>query len=290
MFRPFCSSLCRLLSIIVFSVALQTWIPSPVSQAQTPGLDICIDDFEDRNQNGQRDEGEPPFVGVEVYLKRENSTDIIGSLVTGTDEDCFRSLSAGTYVVEFGGNRALQTTTASPVVLTLSTEPVTLPLGISTCRPDTDAPANQICVLVYHDVNRNGQRDGGEAILPNINVNLTEADVITRTIVTSTDFVCFTALPPGDYRVVIPAANNHTMTTLKDAGFRFQAQNRSQCVEFGAEPVDPLTLDAELPNSDKDDEFTIDQETRLLFGVLGAMVVILFMTGLGVMLFAIIRR
>lgn len=282
------------LFISVFVGKFQT-----ASWAQNNSFDICIDDFEDQNQNGLHDTPEPSFPNVEVRLKQAGNDTVIGRLVTSADENCFRGLAAGVYILEYGDGTPLQTT-AITTTLTLTNASVTVPLGISACRYDPNAELNQICILVYHDQNNNGVRDGGEAPLPNINVNLQDignvsqgqSGLIIRTLVTGTDYSCFTALPTGIYRVYVPFSTNHVLTTGDDSSLSFTGQHAPFCYEFGAQPLDPLNPEATLPDfsGEKDDGLNLDDNTRLLLAILGAVMVVLFMLGVGTILLAIIRR
>jgi hypothetical protein len=267
--------------------------------AQESRFDICIDDFEDRNQNGIHDVGEGPFADIEVYVRTQGNQELVGSLVTSAGEDCIRSLPSAIYTLEYGGDVPFQFTVYT-TTLDLTTQSVILPLGVSACRYQSDEGLNQICVLVYHDRNSNGVRDGGEAPLSNINVNLQDLSTVTenqpaviiRTLVTQDDFACFTALPEGTYRVYIPASANHVLTSSGDSSPSFTGQSVPLCYEFGAQPLDPLNTEATLPNysGTQDEDIELNDDTRLLLAILGAVMVILFMLGVGTILFAIIRR
>ena len=131
------------------------------------------------------------------------------------------NLPAGTYTVtETNPNGYLSTTPDSvTIAVTLgSTQTVsfgdTLPPTPTPTRvnapTDTPTPTNtplplgQICTLVYHDQNINGQRNVGEPLLNNALVTIQDSNgvVVGTRITNGTEPYCVSNLPSGNYTLL----------------------------------------------------------------------------------------
>jgi hypothetical protein len=276
------------------------------AQDPTPEIaDLCVREFLDNNANGQFDSDEPNLNGVSIYVYQEDN--VVGSMTTTPDEDCV-ALEPGTYRVVMDPGAAYQPTTPSTVVVTLidsftvnfgaieaTDETNALSNGTTSSPPDTTAlpiATNQICVLVYNDLNTNRFRDGAEGLIGGIDVNLMMDGVIIQTLITnSQDYACFTGLPAGTFRVVVPDSPAHLMTTSPDATVEFVVTGYGSDIDLGAVRLDPFTQDALLPDySGDEDNLVLDQEARLLLAVLGSSMMMLLMIGLGAVFLGIRRR
>jgi hypothetical protein len=308
--RPNILTISLLFSLV--SIALALFPFTGPAQAQEDNLLICINDFEDLNSNGIHDPGEGSFSGVDVFLQRAGQDNVvIDSLQTSLDEDCFAVNEPGDYVVEIRNEDTRFTVTTSTLVpVTITDSSVTVPLGAVTapnqCFTGNTAPPNQICVRMFNDYNSNGRRDGGEPIVPGIDVNLVDRnlseteDIIIQTLVTQTSYTCFSDLPPGQYRVSFPLlttpydpSNPYFILApgqSNDSLLEFQGSNDAACLEFGVQTGDPLSRESILPRGEEENAVEIDQDTRLMLSFAGAALVMLFMLGLGAILVALIRR
>lgn len=284
-------ALFALLGLNLFSPAAQR-----PAQAQGSAIDLCINDFEDRNQNGQFDAGESSFPGIGVYVRRSENSEIIGSLTTTPDSDCLRSLQPGSYEVAFVGGVPHQATTPATLTITVESQSVTVEFGAIAPVQDSgqllQAPGNAICVVVYNDVNSNVVRESDEVLIGGIDVNLTLQDVIIETFMTdSSTYRCFTDLPPGDYRVVIPVTPRYQLTTRNDFAPTFIDTGNRVDADFGAVALDPFTDDAQLQSfGASEDKFSLDQDMRLLLAIFGMVLAMLFMVGCGAIILGLRRR
>ncbi|MCB9436777.1 MAG: hypothetical protein H6673_07250 [Anaerolineales bacterium] len=284
----------RIISILLLFIPLG--LATIVHAQGTP--DICIRAFEDTNQNGLYDAGEPSLAGVSVFVKQGEA--IVGSLTTTPDDDCLLNLAAGDYTVEF--ESPFNPTTPTSQSVTLDTERVIIDYGAMTTTeaPTADTAAssapqplgNQICVVVFEDSNINGLRDENEGLIAGVDVQLTANDVIINTLLTSdNDYSCFAGLTAGAYRVLVPPSPHHQMTTQADFAPTFIGVGTDVKAEFGAQRVEAFTADALLPNlPPKTDNVELDQETRLLLAAFGATVALMLMMGIGAIVIWFLRR
>lgn len=270
----------------ILIIILLFWLKLNPASAQTPGLDLCIREFEDANQNSQYDTGEPGFTGIGVFVWR--GEEIIGSLTTTPDQDCLLTLTPGDYRVEFAADNIRPTTPVS-VNVTLVNQTVTVDFGI---LPPQTTPNNEICYLVFQDDNNNRARESTEALLAGIDANLMVNDVIIEAAVSvADDYTCFTDLPPGFYRLVIPPNPNHILKNRNDATWDIQSTGFRVTADFAATRLDPFSSSAILPSYVPDENrFTLDQEMRILVSFLGSAIAMLFMLGMGAIILGFLKR
>ncbi len=269
----------------VFIILLFLLRLNPTS-AQEPGVDLCIREFEDTNQNGIYDAGEPGHTGISVFVWQDG--DVIGSLTTTPDQDCLRTLPPGDYRVEFAADNVRPTTPAS-VNVTLTDQAVTVDFGLVQTQT---VPGNSICFLVFQDDNNNWQRESTEPLIAGIDANLMVDDIIIQTVVSvGDDYTCFDDLPPGFYRLLIPPNPNHRLKHRNDATWEVVGTGHRAVAEFAGIRLDPFTNNALLPSYvPSEDKFTLDQEMRLLVSFLGAAIAMLFMLGMGAIILGFLRR
>ncbi|WP_376789530.1 LamG-like jellyroll fold domain-containing protein [Thermoflexus sp.] len=159
---------------------------------------ICVVKFEDLDGDGVQDPNEPPLFGWKFDIK-DSQGNIIGTVTTDKEKPaCRLVLAPGTYTVSEQGQpgwtpttNTSQTVTVSPgqtvQVLFGNRKPTPSPTPTPTRRPTptpsptptrtptptpsptptatpTPGPA-VICVLKFHDLNKNGVRDPGEPLL-----------------------------------------------------------------------------------------------------------------------------
>ncbi len=260
--------------------------------AQGDTFDLCVKDFIDTNQDGLPTDGEPSFGQGEVLVSNSDGT-IVGGLTISSENYCIQSLSPGNYTVSITLPEGYQATTETTFALTL-TEATTINLGVvgdtTTETVNTTAPQNHICVMVFYDENRNGERESTEGLVRGIDVNLLRDERIIDTHLTNTgDASCFTGLELGEYQIYIPASNNHIMVSRRDIAVNFQDFGNEVIARFGAIPVDPLSDDARFPTTG-DGDLHLDSDSRLALSAFGSMVAMFFMFGLGTLLYGLIRN
>lgn len=159
-------------------------------------------------------------------------------------------------------------------------------------RPLQQEQGNEICIIVYNDVNQNSVQDEGEVLIGGLDVNLTVDDIIIQSFLTSSqDYQCFTGLPIGKYRVIIPETSRHQLTTRNDLSPEFEDTGNRVHADFGGFLVDPFSEDALLPTYGfSDDEFTLDHNTRLLLAIFGMTLAMLLMISFGAIILGLMRR
>ncbi len=174
--------------------------------------------WNDLNQNGIQDLGEPGIGGIFVHLYSADGT-LLGT--TRTDEDgfyLFDDLPAGDYYVVFDIPNNYTTTTinagtddgmdsdANPStgqteIISLGQGEVNLTIDAGLVGTDVGAIGN----LVWMDVNGNGVQDVGEPGVADVTINLLddEGNVIETTTTDENGNYSFTDLPPGDYQIEV---------------------------------------------------------------------------------------
>ena len=148
---------------------------------------------------------------------------------------------------------------------------------------------SSVCVLAFEDNNENGVRDAGEIPLPGISVHLAvNTDVIVRTHITTADnrHYCFENLENNIYNLYFAESVNHRATTESSAAVQLENSQRFR-VEFGAISQSPFR-DAADAATEEDTSEELDTSTRLIFAAVGAILVMLFMFGLGIIVASIL--
>jgi hypothetical protein len=151
-------------------------------------------------------------------------------------------------------------------------------------QPDVGA----ICVVTYADTNGNGLREDTEIALPRVNVNLSTDGVIIATHITAGDETqyCFENLLPGIYTITFTDSPTYRTTTSNQGTFALESGQRLTLDEFGAVPIAPAALRAEVAAqvAAESDEEPLDTSLRLLLATVASMVVMIFMVGVGAVL------
>ena len=189
--------------------------------------------FEDLNQNGLQDVGEPGVAGVPVKLLDENGLVIATTTTGSTGYYNFFNLGAGMYQVMFtiptdytispqdiGTNDYAD----SDIDANGMTAPVTL--GISQAIHTEDAgiyladPANgSIGDTVFEDLDKDGIQDANEPGIDGVTVKLLDENGATLATTTTSNGgqYLFDNLPAGTYQVMINTPVDYTVSP-QDAG------------------------------------------------------------------------
>lgn len=191
--------------------------------------------WNDLNNNGIQDAGEPGIPGVTVTLYAANGTTVIATTVTDAlGNYLFTNLDAGTYVVGFGslpagyvfasrdaGTNDEKDSDADGV--TGKTAPFTLAQGeinlsLDAGARNTSTTISSLGNFVWYDLNNNGIQDSGEPGAAGISVELTNmAGLVIGTTTTSAI---------GEYRFRDLAANNYFIKfTNLPAGYTIGQKN-----------------------------------------------------------------
>jgi len=215
--------------------------------------------------NGIQEGTEPGIANVNVTLTEAGFDDIIGTLddvIIGTQTTdinghySFTELPAGTYRVDVDQHDV----DLGDMVLTTADDPkdITLAMGATDETADfgfnLDTHIGVIDVIVFHDDGTgggtayDGTRDGTEAGIANVSVNLIEAglddtlgtadDVIFVTQVThSNGHYSFTGLPAGTYRVNVDENDSDLtgmgITTVNNPTEITLAMGATESIDFG---------------------------------------------------------
>jgi hypothetical protein len=167
-------------------------------------------------------------------------------------------------------------------------------MGIAAGHGAAQTTSGTLCVSTYADANANGVRDDGEGPLAGVNVNLETGGAIIATHVTEPgeEQYCFANLLTGTYTVTFTDAPTYRLTTANTGTFALDAGQRLTIDPLGAVPV-PLAdlravVAAQLEADDADKP--LDSSTRLLYSTAGAMIVMLFLIGLGAVILGLRDR
>ncbi len=210
--------------------------------------------WNDLNNNGIQDAGEPGIPAVTVTLYAANGTTVIAATITDAlGNYLFTNLDAGTYVVGFGSLPAgyvfatkdagtndekdsdADATTGKTAAFTLAQGEINLSLDAG--ARNTSATVSSIGNFVWFDLNNNGLQDSGEPGAAGISVELTNmAGLVIGTTTTSAT---------GEYRFRdLPANNYYVKFTNLPAGFAIGTKN------IGAD--DAIDSDPNVPTSKTD--------------------------------------
>ena len=191
-------------------------------------LNSGLGDFvwEDLNNNGVQDVGEPGIPGVTVELYNgPNFDQIIDSDVTdGNGLYSFPNVNPGTYKVKFTTPNGYESTTqdqgddvkdSDPDPVTGLTDFITLLPNES--NPTIDAGYFQRASLgdfVWEDLNRDGIQDQNEPGLPDVQVDLLDGagNALQSTTTAGDGSYSFTELEPGDYIVKFHTFGDYILT------------------------------------------------------------------------------
>jgi hypothetical protein len=189
-----------------------------------------IGDFvwNDQNQNGVQDPGEPGFINVTVQLKNCNDQVIATTTTNGSGFYNFPNLNAGCYRVtvinpngySFSPQNLGDDTKDSDVnPSTGTTGDINLAQGQNNPTNDagiylTPQPTGSIGDFVWDDQDKDGVQDPGEPGFPNVTVQLKNCNdqVIATTTTNGSGFYNFPNLNAGCYRVTVINPNGYTFS------------------------------------------------------------------------------
>lgn len=166
--------------------------------------------WNDLNQDGIQDAGEPGLPGIEVRLSSDGSP--IGSAMTdGHGNYGFQGLCPGNYTVEVvtpNGFANAPTLGTTDVGLDSDESGVVVSLGLNENNATIDFGLFASCDgtigdRVWFDTNRNGVQDAGELGIAGVTLELVGQDgaVIATTVTSGTGDYRFTGLCPDNYTV-----------------------------------------------------------------------------------------
>jgi protocatechuate 3,4-dioxygenase beta subunit len=222
-----------------------------------------IGDFvwNDLNNNGIQDAGEPGIPGVTVTLYAADGTTVIATTTTDAlGKYQFSNLPAGTYIVGFSGFPAGYSLSTLPNAGaddtkdsdadpgTGKTGPITLLAG--QVNTTVDAALRNPAVLasvgnfVWNDVNGNGHQDAGEPGVPGVSVYLLDnlGNVLKNTVSDANGFYLFTDLAAGTYSIRFGNLPTGFVATAKDAAPA--NDNTDSDANTASLTTDPFTLAA----------------------------------------------
>ncbi len=152
--------------------------------------------------------------------------------------------------------------------------------ALVTRAQQTPAPGS-VCVLVFADTSKNGTRDGGEAVLPDIDVDLMNNQnvILANRITDGTEPYCFTNLAPRDYTVTFNSPF-YQATTPVSYNFALLPGSRMN-YEFGVVNL-AATPDASTTSGGL--RFNASTPLRIGLSAGAAIMAMLFMIGLGMII------
>ncbi len=237
--------------------------------------------FNDLNNDGTVDSGEPGIGGVTVTLTMPDNSTV--STTTATDGSySFTDLPSGTYVVSETQPAAYNdgTDTAGSFLGTVGADTVTA-IAVPAGQDGIDYTFGELGVAisgtVFYDVNRDGTIDATETARLSTTITLLAADGVTVVATTTSDpttgAYSFPNLPAGSYTVVetqpvgygssVATPNSHPVTlgltgatginfgdTLSTvSGTVFNDKNNNGAVDVGEPGISGVTVTLTMPDN-----------------------------------------
>ncbi|MBX7240394.1 MAG: carboxypeptidase regulatory-like domain-containing protein [Bacteroidia bacterium] len=205
----------------VISLSANTFDPTidaGIAASSSESGNGSIGDFvwNDLNQNGVQDAGEPGISGVTVTLINVSTGVVLTTETNAFGYYIFNDLSAGTYDLVFSGlpagyvftstnagsndNRDSDTDGTGSVTVTLATGESNLSIDAGAYNP---VVLGALGNYVWFDTNQNGIQDNGETGVSGVSVSLLGAtgNVLQTTTTNASGFYLFTDLTAGNYVV-----------------------------------------------------------------------------------------
>jgi hypothetical protein len=160
-----------------------------------PG-DVTVMKFNDLNENGVRDDGEPLLPGWTFTLQSRGletsgTTDASGSVT-------FSPLPYGSYVLDEVVEDGWFTTTDLPIRFELDANGYDKTFMVGNAQEKESDPAD-LTVIKFHDLNENGTQERGEPVLEDWTFTLLGRQVETSGTTDASGTVRFSELPAGAY-------------------------------------------------------------------------------------------
>lgn len=145
----------------------------------------------------------------------------------------------------------------------------------------------EICVVAYEDTNENSSRDPSEVPLSGILVTIARDDIIVQNHLTTDETrpYCFVGLPGGQYTVTFEDSLNHRPTMQNSVSVALEPPQRLS-LEFAAVQVSAFETDEASPTTDEE----LSRGQRLILATLSALVVMVLMSGFGIMIGSFLWR
>ena len=158
-------------------------------------------------------------------------------------------------------------------------------------QPAEPSTSGAICATAFNDANRNGTRDSGEDLLVGVNESLVvnvggNSVVIANHLSDTQDSYCFSNLTAGTYSLKFntPLADPTTPTL-----FKATLSGTDQIVaQFGAVPH-PASVTAGGSGGTSGLVLNLTRTNRLILSIGGAVLAMVFMIGIGLVLFNLSR-
>ncbi|MCL5028104.1 MAG: SpaA isopeptide-forming pilin-related protein [Bacteroidetes bacterium] len=174
---------------------------------------ICGFKYNDLNNNGTWDLGEPKLQGWQITLSSYqnnysgqgglgNSLNLISTVTTDKNGDyCFTNVRQGTYLIgEIQQDRWIKTEPSSIAYLKTITPGEKIEGLNFGNHEDVSVRVGSICGIKFNDKNDNGQQDPGELGIPDWPISI-EGPVDMTMVTDKNGNFCFDNLPPGEYKV-----------------------------------------------------------------------------------------
>ncbi len=165
--------------------------------------DITVVKFNDLNENGVLDDGEPYVEGVEITIEGAEYTDSANTDASGTV--VFSDLYAGSYTIDEVVPDGWFATVELPIVVDLvEGQDQMVYIGNAEVVPDP-IPAD-ITVVKFNDLNENGVLDDGEPYVEGVEITIEGAEYTDSANTDASGTVVFSDLYAGSYTIdeVVP--------------------------------------------------------------------------------------
>ncbi len=245
--------------------------------------------------------------GATVHTVESGDTLYAIALRYNVSVDQIRELNAGSIgpddLLQVGQELIISVPEGAPTSTPPPEAPTATPEAEATPSPAEDPEAASVCVVAFHDRDRNGVRDPDtEELLPNVNLIIADAAGVVKEY--STDGVsepyCFTGLSPGSYRVIQQPPEGYEATGPSEQSVAL-AEGTSLDVEFASaraeEPGSPQEPGEEETDSTPPEEEGASDPTQgiipgnvLVTVARVAGILVLLLAGAIAVLFVVTRR
>jgi uncharacterized repeat protein (TIGR01451 family) len=240
-----------------------------VGECEEPELgDVTVRKFNDLNENGERDEGEPYLSGWTFTLAGESVNTSSATDASGTVQ--FADLQAGSYAVDEVLKDGWFATRALPVEFELDEgESKLIEIGNAQLVEDPPPRGGDVTVYKFHDLNENGVQERGEPLLEGWTFTLEWANQVTSATTDASGTAVFGDLPYGAYLLDEVAKDGWFATSELPIRFELDANGYTKTFRIG-NAQEPVTKTFQLVYEDAPEEailyvdFYIDGEYQRL--------------------------
>lgn len=227
---------------------------------------------------------EADFACWNIAEKYKTTVDEIIRL-NNLDKDCTISVGKKLLVAVITATAVPATATPAPVQPTQPVQATPTDHVPANYQPEPTAmlDTGKICIVLFHDLNGNSMREGGESFLYGGEVSINDrVGTVSRVGTTvagdpdTTTPMCFEQLPPGEYNISIAVPDGFNSTTATNHAISI-VSGETLTIDFGAQEATPESIAQQEGSS-------INSLPLLLLGA------VILLSGLGLLFYMVRSR